>query len=182
MKLSVCIPYYESHPEKRELLDDCVKSLKGQDEIIVLAGKQKSLSVAINMLFEMAHGEYIIISNDDLTLDSGNLKDLCVPEVVTSPLINGTVRQFSGHMFCVPRTVYEKVGGYDERYTIAYYDDDDFLMNLKTNNIDTRSVGSVNVLHPVGGTTLHTYPNREKFSEENKRKFVDKWGREPLEL
>ena len=53
MKLSVCIPYYESHPEKRELLDKCVASLKGQDEIIVLAGKQKSLAVAINILFKI---------------------------------------------------------------------------------------------------------------------------------
>ena len=178
MKLSICIPYYESHPEKRELLDDCVKSLKGQDEIIVLAGKQKSLAVAINMLFEMAHGEYIIISNDDLTLDYGSLKDLCVPGVVTSPRVNGELRQFSGHMFCVPRSVYEKVGGYDERYTIAYFDDDDFLKNLETNGVETRAVGSVNILHPVGGTTLHTYPDWQDFFEENKKKFVEKWGEE----
>lgn len=175
MKLSVCIPYYESHPEKRELLDKCVASLKGQDEIIILAGKQKSLAVAINMLFKMAHGEYIIISNDDLTLDYGDLFDLCVPEVVTSPTINGSGKGFSGHMFCVPRTVYEKVGGYDERYTIAYFDDDDFLMNLEKNNIETRVIDSVNVLHPVGGTTLHTYPNWQHFFEENKKKFEEKW-------
>ncbi len=176
MKLSFCIPYYESHPEKRTLLDACVKSLVGPDEIIILAGKQKSLSVAINMLFSMAHGEYIIISNDDLTLDYGDLKDLCVPNMVTCPKVNGELRKFHGHMFCVPRTVYELCGGYDERYTIAYFDDDDFLMNLETHGIETRGVGSVNVLHPVGGTTLHTYEGWQNFFEENRKKFNEKWG------
>lgn len=179
MKLSVCIPYYESHPEKRDLLHKCVASLKGQDELIVLSGKQKSLAIAINVLFKMAHGEYIIISNDDLTLDYGDLKDLCVPGVVTSPKINGEPKNFSGHMFCVPRTVYETVGGYDERYTIAYFDDDDFLSTLRESEVETRCVESVNVLHPVGGTTLHTYPDWQRFYEENKRMYFEKWGRLP---
>ena len=124
----------------------------------------------------MAHGDYIIISNDDLTLDAGNLQDLCVPGVVTSPKVNGELRKFHGHMFCVPRTVYELCGGYDERYTIAYFDDDDFLMNLKTHGVETCGIESVNVLHPVGGTTLHTYPDWQQFFEENRQKFNEKWG------
>jgi glycosyltransferase involved in cell wall biosynthesis len=176
MKLSACIPYYESHPEKVELLNKCVESLVGHDEIIILAGKQKSLAAAINKLFVMAHGDYVLITNDDLTLESGNLSDLCIPGVVTSPKVNGFVREFSGHMFCVPKTVLELVGGYDERYTIAYFDDDDFIMNLKAHNVKIQNVPSVNVLHPVGGTTLHTYPNWQEFFEENRLKFNEKWG------
>lgn len=174
--LSLCIPYYEAFPEKRQILERCVHSLPQVDELLILAGKQKNVATAINMLFSLSRGDYIIIANDDVIWDKGSIRDLCVPQTITSPLINGQNLGFSGHFFCVPREVVKSTGGYDEEYTVAYFDDDDFFRNAQSNGFGSMCIESVNIVHPEPGTTLHTYPNHSEFFELNKARFQQKWG------
>ncbi len=52
-KIGVGIPYYESDLGRRQVLNDCITSLTGHyDQLFVLAGKQPTLSRAINILME----------------------------------------------------------------------------------------------------------------------------------
>lgn len=178
--LSVVVTnYYWDLPDLKE----CVKSFQGHcDELIVISGQETSLSQKINKGFEMSSGDYIIISNDDCKLHKGTLRDLQVPGAVTSPLINGAVRgEFSGHIFCVPREVYNITGGYDERYEQAYFDDDDFIFTLNKHNIPMMAVLDVDISHPPLGATTLDEIKKEKgdFYERNKQKFLEKWGRLP---
>lgn len=181
--ISVVIPYYQT-PEmewKIPMLKRCVQSYNGHcDELIVLSGTQSTLPKTINHGFSLASGDFIIVSNDDCVLDKGSLRDLAVPGTVTSPLINGQDRGFSGHIFCVPKSVVGLTGGFDENYEIAYFDDDDFKFTVEKCRVPMKTVDTVSVYHPPhGGTTLDKNPNRNEFFEKNKQYFLEKWGRLP---
>jgi len=183
MKLSIVIPYYEAEGMewKRPMLKECVQSFAGYcDEIIVLSGTQSTLPKTINHGYSLASGDFIIVSNDDCRLLTGSLRALCVPGTLTSPLINGNDRGYSGHIFCVDREMVEKTGGFDENYHIAYFDDDDFLFTVREKGYAVQTVPEVNVYHPpIGGTTLEKRSDRSEIYEKNKAYFKEKWGRLP---
>lgn len=179
MKLSVVIPYMEAFPEKRDILKRCTQSLVGHDEIIVVSNWKEGYAVPINKGLKIANGEFLLVMNDDIYLETGNLKDLCDPNAVTSPLINGQRQNFWGCCFCIPRWVFEQTGGLYEGYRISYFDDNDFIEVLKQNEIPMKSVDTVNFINPQGGTTLHTFPDHKEFFEENRKHFEQRWGYSP---
>lgn len=178
-KIITAIPYFESDPAKREVLRKCLFSIKGQqDQIFVLAGKQPTLPMAWNMCLEMGFGmgaDYVILSNDDIELVQGDLKDLAVPGEVVSPLVNNSVfKVFHAHIFCIPRDVWEKVGPFDERFAI-YWADTDMALRLKQAGIPVYINENVKVNHPEPGRTLKAYKGSTEESDE--RLFTVKWGR-----
>ena len=76
----------------------------------------------------------------------------------------------------MPRSVYDKVGGYDEQFEIGYFEDDDLRMRWLEAGIKIHRIESISLHHP-GGTTLDTLPNRTEFSQKNHERFEKKWGR-----
>lgn len=179
MTLSVVIPYMEAFAGKQNILERCLDSLVGADEILVVENWKAGYAVPINYGLSEASSDFLLVMNDDIFQTRGNLKDLCDPQAVTSPKEDGGAQPFYGNCFCMPRWVYEKTGGLDERYRISYFDDDDFIFTLNSLNIPMRSVPSVSFSNPHGGTTLHTFPDHNEFFEENKQRFLRKWGRLP---
>lgn len=181
MKLSLCVPYYENRPEKRQMLRRCVESFTGYDELVLVWNDGAGFSKAVNMGFELAKGDYIAMVSDDCFLVSGDVRDLMVEGTVTSPKIHQNQAQaFSGVMWCFPRDLYEKYGMLDEGFTKGiYYEDEDLWMKLKTENIPHKCIESVVVSHPEGGATLIHDPNRGDKIEANKNYFLEKWGRLP---
>jgi len=177
--VSYIIPYYEVDSEKPEVLRKCVKSMKGYDELILVWNDGIGYAKAINKGLALARGKYMVVSNDDILLKKGSLRDLCVPGAVVSPKVNGQLQDFWGCMFCVPRSVYEKVGGLSEIYEISYFDDDDYQFTLKQAGIPMIGTGSVEISHPEGGRTLHQMEGWQERFERNKQKFFDKWHRYP---
>jgi GT2 family glycosyltransferase len=177
--LSVVIPYYESDPEKPAILKRCVDSYKGYNDLIVVWNDRMGYAKPINKGLALAKGDFIMVSNDDLILESGTLDMLCDPEAVTSPTVNNQVQSFWGCCFCLPRWVYEKVGGLWEGYTISYFDDDDYYNTLRANGIVCKSVDRVKISHPQGGRTLHTFPDHKDFYAENQRKYKERWPKLP---
>lgn len=177
--ISVIIPYYESDAEKPAVLKRCTQSLNGHDELIVVWNDKMGYAKAINKGLAIAKGDFLIVMNDDVSLQKGSLRDLIDPNAVTSPIVNGHRQDFYGCFFCIPRWVYEKVGGLWEGYRISYFDDDDYIMMLKQAGIPMHSVDNVEVSHPDGGRTLHTFSDRDEFFEENRQTFIKRWGRMP---
>ena len=178
MKLTVGIPYYESDPEKRHVLNACLNSFTGHyDELIVLSGKQPTLARAINMLMERSTADYILICNDDVILNKGSLYDLCDPEHVVSPLVNGMQSKlFHAHMFCMPRKIYEKVGPQFEGYDGFYYDDSDYWMKIEAAGFKIVTNKDVDIIHNHPGRTLHTYGDNSQRIAKNRQIFIDRWG------
>lgn len=168
--------------EKYDILHRMLDSLKGVDEIIVVDNWMAGYAVPINFGLSEAKGDYLLVCNDDLIWDSGSVKRLCQPDTVTSPKVNGVSQPFWGCAHMIPRTVYEKIGGLSEDYRISYFDDDDFEATLMGAGIPYHCVDTVSVQHPDGGRTLNRIPDRNEWFEENRQKFVDKWGCEPTQL
>jgi len=177
--ISVIIPYWETYPEKKELLKRCVNSLPAEVEKIVVWNDGMGYAPAINRGCEVANGDYYLIMNDDVYLKKGDIEDLCVKDTVTSPTYDGRVYPFIwGSCFCVPKNVWEDIGGMDERYTKSYFDDDDLIFSLRAKNWQMVAEPSVVFGHSEG-STMDKLPNRDEIYNENKNKFLEKWGRLP---
>ena len=174
----------ESDPGKQDVLERLLDSLVGADEIIVVENWKAGYAVPINFGFEQATGDYLMVLNDDLVMDQGgDLHDLCDPDAVTSPTVDGGEQDFWGCAFILPRWVYEKIGGMDERYRVSYFDDDDLMNTLRKHGIPMKSMPYINFWMPEGGgRTLHTFADHNEFFAENKEKFMEKWGYTPEEM
>lgn len=181
-KLSVGVPYYESDPDKREVLNKCLSSFTGHyDELIVLAGKQPTLARAINILLETMTGDFLIICNDDVELTKGSLRDLMVPNKVVSPLVNGAkTKLFHAHLWCMPRNVYEAVGPMYEGYDGFYFDDSDYWMKIEGAGFEIVRNENVDIAHREPGRTLGTYAGNDERMRKNREIFISRWGRDNL--
>jgi len=175
----LAIPYWEVDKDKRTVLQDCVNSFTDYDRLIILSGRQPTLPNAWNQLLRLSFGmgaDYVVLANDDVILTDGSLKDLCKPGTVVSPTVNmGTIKKFHAHIFSLPRDVYEKVGEFDEKFTI-YWADTDYCKRLVDAGVPIETNKDVNVLHPEPARTLrYTMGVTEKSDRDI---FVEKWGKE----
>jgi len=177
-KVICAIPYWESDEGKRKVLYDCVSSLKGYDELLVLAGKQPTLPRAWNMCLELGFGmgaDYVVLSNDDIILEKGTLLNLCVSDAVLSPKVNnGIFKIFHAHIFAIPKKIWEKIGPFDERFQI-YWSDTDYAKRMVDAGISVGIAEDVNVLHKEPARTIRAYAGITE--QEDEKKFKEKWGR-----
>lgn len=172
-KITAIIPHWPLRPEHDELLKRCVRSLDA-DEKIVVVNDGTGMGKAINKGLELATGDFIVISNNDCEMRSGSLQEMCDPEAITLPDNMPGQMDKPRAFFCMPRWVYEKVGGYDEQFAIGYWEDDDMILRWQEAEVPIRMT-RVQVSH-LPGTTLNTLENREAVYQENKQKFLRKWG------
>lgn len=182
-KLSVVIPYYELDKGKREVLERTVKSLGGYDELILVWNQRMGFLPALNVGYSLAKGDFIAMVCDDVILKTGTLYDLCDASAVTSAQIEGMPegQDFWGTLWVTPRWVWEKTGPFDEEYAKgSYFDDDDYYMTLRHNNIRTYVNPTVRIEHPEGGRTLDREDDKRDKTERNREYFVKKWGHMPI--
>lgn len=162
MKISVCIPHVPLNNEVDLMLKSCIDSLpKTYGELIILYNHAIGYGKAFNRLFEMTKGDYIIAVSNDTRLISGTLAMMCDPEAVTF-----SENSQWGCFFCLPRWVYEQVGGFDERFEGAYFEDDNYLSRLRRANIPVKRVPGVIVEHK-GGVTVKAMNKESEFASRN---------------
>lgn len=180
-KVSVVIPYYESDPGKKAVLSRCVNSLRGHDELILVWNDNMGFTRAVNKGYELTRGDFIIMCSDDIELIKGSLRDLCDPNAVTSPVMNGKKQDFWGALWCMPRKIYKELGTcLDPRYANGiYYEDTDLWEELKARNIKHYCVDGVEISHPEGGRTLQRDPAKEMKAKINRDAFMSKWNKVP---
>jgi len=79
------------------------------------------------------------------------------------------------------REVFDKVGLFDERFVKTYYEDDDFLLRMAINGYKHGSVENTAVFHYNQYTTRNVLEPKigQGFIQENKQRFIDKWGKTP---
>jgi len=173
-KVSLIIPTLRVN----NMVDRCIESFKGQyDELIVVDDKAGSLAYKQNKGLRMATGDFLIVCNDDVVVDKGKLKDLCIDGQVTSPLVNGGVfKVFHGHMFCLPRNIYAEVGGFDESYHGLYAIDSDLWYRLHIAGYPPQIVDNVDIDHRHPASTIKTLDQKQRDSNEAINWFVSKWG------
>lgn len=168
--LSVIIPHYPYNDGINETLQRCVDSIDF-DELILVVNNKDGFAKSVNRGLKLAHGDHLLVLNNDTVLRKGKLKNLC-KDYVTSPRINGKKQNFNGACFCLPRDVYEIIGDLDERFEIGFYEDDDYLKRLEASDIEVGCISEVDLDHE-GGATIKPF---ESISKINKKKFEEKWG------
>jgi len=172
MGISVIVPHYSYNAEIDRTLKRCVDSLSGYDELIVVVNKGTGFAKAVNQGLKLAKGDYLMVVNNDIEWREGNLKDLCLEGMVASPKVNGAIQPFWGSFFCIPRKVYEEVGGLDEQFEIGYYEDEDYIKRLERAGVPMVCTNCD--IWTLGGATMNQF-NRDEILETNRLKFEAKW-------
>lgn len=179
--ISLIIPYLEIDEGKKALLDRLLDSVYGQyDELLLMTEKTDCLAKEINKGMRQAKMDYLIVSNDDVYMLEGTLRDLCQPDVVTVPkVIGGIDKLFHGHMWCMPRSIYEDVGDMWEGYDGFYFDDSDYWMSIEAKGYPIVKRNDIVIAHPHPARTLNQL-FKEGREEHNRKLFVERWGEEAL--
>jgi GT2 family glycosyltransferase len=82
----------------------------------------------------------------------------------------------SANGLLIRRDVWDVVGGFDERYFPAYFEDVDLCLALAAHGYRVRYEPGARVFHRGSQSTSLIY--REFLLSRNQRKLVEKWGRE----
>jgi len=163
MSLSIVIPTYTINADLEKMAMDCIKSYKGQGEIIVVEdggwysdnlremadtyiyNKQNiGFTANVNRGWRYATGDFVAIVSSDTYLVAGNLNDLCIKGKVTSPnIVNQVKPDLSGAFFCVPKEITKERGMLIEGMKI-YWSDTEY--EERTRDV-FQKVDSVNIYH-----------------------------------
>lgn len=140
MAVTLVIPTYTADDTLERMAYDCIRTYKQQGAKIVICedGQKQSkwlMDLADSYIYNkdnagftknvnrgwkyaLANGaEYVGIVNSDTYWMSGKLDDLCVPDKITSPVIDNQdfpIKQLRGSFFVVPKTVSDKYGFLNE--------------------------------------------------------------------
>jgi len=177
MKISVVIPYLEVDPGKKAVLKRCIDSMKGQYyEVIVVPDDIKNLARKINKGLLLSTGDYIMVCNDDIIMDKGTLKDMCLENYVVTPFVNGkSEKLFHAHMWTMSRKTLSDVGLIWEGYDRFYFDDSDYWMQIEARGYKIKQLESVNILHVHPSRTASSILTEEMITN-NRRLFIQRWG------
>lgn len=143
---TIVIPTYSITDELAEMAVRCLKSYKNQcDRIIVCedgmnySDKLRQLSdvyiynkqnvgftANVNRGWKCAEGDFVGIVSSDTYLISGNLRDLCIPGKITSPIIeNQSIENLAGPFWVTSKEALEKYGYLNETMK-TYYSDTEY--------------------------------------------------------
>jgi GT2 family glycosyltransferase len=82
----------------------------------------------------------------------------------------------SGAAIAVPKNFWDEIGGFDERYVPAYFDDSDLAFTLRAKGLRTLYAPGSQLIHHEGithGTDVTT--STKAYQAANRDKFVAKW-------
>jgi len=180
--LGIIIPHYPFNKEINQDLNLCRSSLCNNGNIYIVINNKIGYGAACNFGIDVTFEDFLCISNNDIILVEGNLKDLLienafsVPKIIPTPIDNNP-RSF----FCFPRWIYdhflEKDGYFfDERFKGGYFEDDDLLKRIKRDRIKIEYIESVVVVHKGGGGTTMKYIGEQEYFDINKKRYDEKWS------
>ena len=96
--------------------------------------------------------------------------------------MEGVGALFMGH-FLQTRVMYETIGGWDEKFFPAYFEDNDYHARIIQGGFHSSAIGYC--MAPVrhhNSTTIKKYPNLNANFAKNAAYFREKWGGGPAEV
>src|SRR6476659_88953 len=179
--LSLIIPH-RPFPESDAALERCLESFKGHyDELILIVNENMGYGPAVNLGLKWATGDQIIVSNNDIILLKGELRNLPWTPSVTVPIVTPPAKDHNPRcIFGMPRWVYEELMTrdgyfYDPRFEIGYFEDDDLIRRLYEYEIPTILTTDILVENINGGGLTMKTVGEQKYYDINEKVFKDKW-------
>jgi GT2 family glycosyltransferase len=84
----------------------------------------------------------------------------------------------SAALLATPRALFEKIGGFDERYRPAYYEDTDYCFAVRKHGKRVYYQPESVVIHREGSTSgTDLTQGVKRYQVVNHHKFVEKWGK-----
>lgn len=125
----------------------------------------------------------IIVANDDIYIYDGVLERFIEAMQTNEFVCFAGQNAFS--FFGIHLSTYEAVGGFDENFWPAYFEDNDFHYRMKLLNIPTTAVEEPSYYHRVSATLNAFDYERRMMHHHNFRKntayYMKKWGGMPHE-
>lgn len=197
-KLSVIVLAYVFDKRLQQLTKDCLDSLQGQADEIILVNNGSILPIVgeytkridlpenigyprgLNVGLSACRGDYVVFASNDAKVVKGRLRDMMCDHM-TFPKVNwcaenwkkveSTWSDIHGGFFGHPNSDFFR---HDERFEI-YYSDVDVFERAKRAKIELEVIPSVEIYH-VRSATVKKNNQRETIYLKDELKFRDKWG------
>jgi GT2 family glycosyltransferase len=186
MKHSLIIPAYFYNQDIIDMTLDCVRSIKENVEIILVADN-KPYASNVNSGLRASTGDIIIIGNNDLTFPQKWLTELLRPlhkgfDIATCWSSNQNVTLENkieseakfDCLWAMKRTVYETLGDLDETFK-GYFSDTDYRRRALNNGFTVGKNCNLVIEHKSKATYKITDPEDQEYLR-SKLLYEAKWG------
>jgi GT2 family glycosyltransferase len=137
-------------------------------------GVANSINQLCNLIFK--NHDYAIILNDDIYLGR---KDWEVDNLLTNFKKDLYVTMQDWCAFIMPKKTFKEVGEFDGEFFPAYYEDDDYKYRMKLKGKNIFTIPFLNPFVFQNSQTIEKEPSFRPLIENNKKRFIAKWGGEP---
>lgn len=141
---------------------------------------ERNIGVAAswNMLCDIIfkNNDHAIILNDDIHLGVAESDIRLLIKDMPNCFIRSTQDWCA---FVLPKTVYEKVGKFDECFFPAYYEDKSYEYRMKLKGIRQIQTPNLNPFVYRSSQTLEMCPEIMELSKKNRDIYIQMWGGEP---
>jgi GT2 family glycosyltransferase len=168
------------------------KDIIGDHLIILKNENNRGFSAACNQGAARAEGDILLFLNNDVIIKGDYLSPLEKalgdnPQSLAGPQLANVdtgwnvfgdelISYLIGWCLAIPKEIFNTLGGFDERFSPAYYEDVDLCYNALRNGYDLQQVWVP--LQHLGEQSGGQLEDKRKITEANRAKFAKKWGLE----
>ena len=195
-----------THEALKKLVEQVNQTPQGDHLQIITNPENHCVAHAWNQGLSASTGEYVAILNNDIIVPDGwmdgvlfSMKQFQLSLASPFPVEGMEFSKFSAWAgafqtrnrnqiwkntasfcaFVLHRSLYEKIGGFDENFRIGGYEDTDYLYKLRKNGLSHATVGASVVYH-FGSQTMGQFKKRgDLHVSHNRTYFIKKWGEDP---
>jgi GT2 family glycosyltransferase len=163
------------------------------DRLIILRNEtNRGFSVACNQGAARADGDTLLFLNNDIIIHgdyitplekalNDNPNSLAGPQLANfdtgwNVFGDKLITYLIGWCLAVPKEIFEILGGFDERFSPAYYEDVDLCHSALQSGFELQQVW-VSLEH-IGEQSGSQFEDKKQITETNRIKFAEKWGLE----
>jgi len=158
-----------------DVVHDAIEAL---DHVTVIKPRcNLGVAASWNFIIRSTDAPWWVISNHDIVFSPGDLERLA--DRVAN---EGGVAMLGGFsVFAISKGVIPRVGWFDENFTPAYYEDNDFDYRCRLAEVKIRALPA-SLIHHTSSTLQEgpTYKDQNRMTfAANRKRYLDKWGGEP---
>jgi len=169
------------------------KDIIGARLIILKNETNRGFSVACNQGAARADGDTLLFLNNDVLIKGDYLTPLGKvladnPNSLAGPQLanfdtgwnvfgDKLISYLIGWCLAMPKEIFNDLGGFDEQFSPAYYEDVDLCYNALQNGYELQQVW-VPLQHLGEQSGGQFGDGKQKITEANRAKFAEKWGLE----